>query len=166
MDANDRSLRDLVTMMELQIQGMARFQVTEMDAKEALKTKDWPRLEKALHSLDFQAEGLRCVEERRHDLWTGIQRAVLGREGRFLETIPQLPEEFREPLLRLHRDLKIQAVGLRGLTQGLTTYLQTAGALIQAVVQEIQPALKGRLYSRNGNLRKGDAQPLVLNTHF
>jgi len=165
METIDRPLRDLVTMMELQIQGMATFQKTQLEAKEALKAKDWLGLEKALQSLDFQTEGLRCLEERRHDLWTGVQWRLLGREGRFLETVPLLPQAFRETILTLHRGLKVQALGLKGLTQGLSTYLQTAGALIQAVIQEIQPALKGRLYSRNGFLRKGDAQPLVLNTH-
>jgi len=165
MDTIDRPLRDLVTMMELQIQGMGAFQGTQLQAKEALKAKDWLGLEKALQSLDFQAEGLRCLEERRHDLWTGIQWRILGREGRFHETVPLLPAEFRETVRTLHRELKIQSLGLKGLTEGLATYLQTAGALIQAVIHEIQPALKGRLYSRNGFLRKGDAQPLVLNTH-
>jgi hypothetical protein len=153
-------------MMELQIQGMVEFQTTQLEAKEALKDKDWPRLEKALQHLDFQAEGLSCLEERRNEIWKGLQWRTLGREGRFYETVAQLPAEFKEILTRLHRDLKIQAVGLKGMTQGLATYLQTAGSLIQAVIQEIQPALKGRLYSRSGYLRGGDAQPLVLNTHF
>lgn len=165
MEDIDRPLRDLVTMMELQIQGMAHFQVTQLEAKNALKAKDWPGLEKSLQSLDFQSEGLSCLEERRHELWSGIQWRLMGREGRFYETVPFLPEAFRETVLRLHHELKIQTIGLKGLTQGLSTYLQTAGALIQAVIHEIQPALKGRLYSRNGLVRKGDAQPLVLNTH-
>jgi len=166
MDAINRPLQDLLTMMELQIEGMGRFQLTQLEVRDALKAKDWPTLERALQSLDFHAEGLRCLEERRHELWTDIQLQVLGRQGRFFETAARLPEELREPLLRLHRDLKVQTNGLKGLNQVLTAYLQTAGALIQAVIQELQPALKGRLYSRSGYLRGGDAQPLVLNTHF
>ncbi len=166
MDAIDRPLRDLTTVMELQIEGMKVFQATQLASRDALKAKDWPALEKALHTLDFQAEGLRCLEERRHDLWEAIQLRFLGREGRFYETLPKLPEEFREPLIHLHRELKAQTIRLRGLSQGLAAYVQTAGALIQAVVHELQPALKGRLYSRNGSVRGGDAQPLVLNTHF
>jgi len=166
MDAIDRPLRDLVTVMELQIQGMEGFQATQLVARDALKEKDWPTLERALRSLDFQAEGLRCLEERRHGLWTEIQRATLGREGRFYETLPWIPEEYRETVSRLHRELKTQTLGLRGLSQGLATYVQTAGALVRAVVQELQPELKGRLYSRSGSPRTAQAQPLVLNTHF
>jgi hypothetical protein len=165
MDAIDRPLRDLVTVMELQVQGMDAFQATQVSARDALGAKDWPSLEKALHSLDFQAEGLRCLEERRHFLWGEIQARVLGRTGRVYETLALVPEEFREPLTKLHRELKVRAVNLKGLSQGLAAYVQTAGALIQAVVHELQPALKGRLYSRSGYLRGGDAQPLVLNTH-
>lgn len=166
MDANIRQLRDLQTVMELQVQGMQAFQVTQLAARASLKSKDWPGLEKSLHSLDFQAEGLRCLEERRHYLWSTLQNHYLGREGRFLETVPLFPEEFREPLTRLHRALKVETLGLRSLSQGLAAYVQTAGALIQAVVQELQPATKGRLYSRNGYLKGGATQPLVLNTHF
>jgi hypothetical protein len=166
MDANFRQLRDLQTVMELQVQGMQAFQVTQLAARESLKTKDWPGLEKALRSLDFQAEGLRCLEERRHYLWSTIQNHYLGREGRFFETIPLLPEEFREGLTKLHRSLKVETLGLRSLSEGLAAYVQTAGALIQAVVQELQPTMKGRLYSRSGYLRGGETQPLVLNTHF
>jgi hypothetical protein len=159
-------LRDLQTVMELQVQGMQDFQVTQLAARVALKTKDWLGLEKVLRSLDFQAEGLRCLEERRHFLWSTLQTRYLGREGRFFETVVLFPEEFREPLTALHRSLKIETLGLRSLSQGLAAYVQTAGELIRAVVQELQPNTKGRLYSRNGYLRGGDAQPLVLNTHF
>ncbi len=166
MDELDLPLRDLVTMMELQIQGMAQFQQTQTDVRDALRSRDWLDLERALRSLDFQAEGLRCLEERRDALWRQIQLRVLGREGRFYETVPLLPEAYRDTLTQLHRGLKVQATGLKGVTEGLASYIQTAGALIQAVIHEIQPALKGRLYSRSGYLRGGDAQPLVLNTQF
>jgi hypothetical protein len=172
MDTNDRSLQDtealasLQTVMELQVQGMTAFQATQLAARDALKAKDWSALDRALRSLDFQSEGLRCLEERRHGLWSSIQVRYLGREGRFYETVPRLPEAYREPLTRLHRELKAQTLGLRALSQGLAAYVQTAGALIQAVVQEIQPDLKGRLYSRSGRIRGGEAQPLVLNAHF
>ena len=166
MDKINRPLRDLVTVMELQIQGMEAFQATQLAARDALKVKDWPALERTLHSLDFQAEGLRCLEDRRHGLWTDVQRATLGREGRFYETLPWIPEEYREILGRLHRELKTQTLGLRGLSQGLAAYVQTAGALVRAVVQEIQPGLKDRLYSRSGSPRSAQAQPLVLNTHY
>jgi len=165
MDANIRPLRDLQTVMELQVQGMQAFQVTQLAAREALKTKAWPALEKALRSLDFQAEGLRCLEERRHDLWSTLQKEYLGGGGRFFETVSLFPAEFREPLTVLHRSLKVETLGLRSLSEGLAAYVETAGALIQAVVQELQPAMKGRLYSRSGYLRGGDAQALILNTH-
>ena len=166
MDVGNHSLRDLMTVMELQIEGMKGFQLTQLAARDALKAKDWPSLEKSLHSLDFQAEGLRCLEERRHLLWESLQQQLLGRTGRFYETVAKLPEDRREALSVLHRELKAQTIHLRGLSQGLAAYVQTAGALIQAVVHELQPALKGRLYSRSGSIRGGDAQPLVLNTHF
>lgn len=172
MDANDHSHQDLEplvslrTVMELQVQGMMTFQATQLAARDALKTKDWPGLDRALRSLDFQAEGLRCLEDRRHGLWASVQTQFLGREGRFYETVPHLPEEYREPLTKLHRDLKAQTLSLRALSQGLAAYVQTAGALIQAVVQELQPGLKGKLYSRSGRVCVAEAQPLVLNGHF
>lgn len=166
METNDRMLRDLVTVMELQVQGMQTFQATQLGARDALKSKDWPALERALHSLDFQAEGLRCLEERRHDLWITLQNHFLGREGRFFETLQALPAEHQDDVARLHRELKLQSLGLRGLSQGLAAYVQTAGAVVRAVVQELQPQLKGRLYSRSGSPRTAQAQPLVLNTHF
>jgi hypothetical protein len=166
MDKLDLPLRDLVTMMELQIQGMAHFQQTQTDVRDALKARDWLALEKGLRSLDFQAEGLRCLEERRDSLWHQIQQRVLGRKGRFYETVPLLPEAYRDVVSRLHRSLKVQVTGLKGVTEGLASYIQTAGSLIQAVIHEIQPALKGRLYSRSGYLKGGDAQHLVLNTQF
>jgi len=166
MDAIDRLLRDLVTVMELQVQGMETFQNTQVAARDALGAKDWTSLDRALRSLDFQSEGLRCLEERRHALWSDVQGQLLGHPGRFYETVPLVPEAYRETLTRLHRELKVRATALRGLSQALATYVQTAGALIQAVVQELQPNLKGRLYSRSGFLRGGQAQPLVLNAHL
>ena len=166
MDANNRPLRDLQTVMELQIQGMEAFQVTQLAARDALKDKDWPTLDHVLQSLDFQSEGFRCLEDRRHELWAGIQGEYLGREGRFYETVLALPEEYRETYTRLHRELKKQTLAVKSLSQGLAVYVETAGALIKAVVHELQPTLKGRLYSRNGSLKGGEPSPLVLNAHF
>jgi hypothetical protein len=166
MDAVNSSLKDLITAMELQVQGLEMFQNSQLEARDALKAKDWPVLERVLRALDFQAEGLRYLEERRAGLWKGIQLRVLGREGRFYETVPHLPSEFREPLTKLHQQLKLGAASLHGLSQAIAAYVQTASALIQAVVHEIQPALKGRLYSRTGSLKTTSGNPLVLNTHF
>jgi hypothetical protein len=166
MDAVNGSLRDLITAMELQVQGLEMFQNSQLEARDALKAKDWPVLERVLRALDFQAEGLRYLEERRAGLWKTIQLRVLGHEGRFYETVPHLPQEFREPLTRLHQQLKLSAASLHGLSQAIAAYVQTAGALIQAVVHEIQPALKGRMYSRNGSIKNAGANPLVLNTQF
>lgn len=166
MDTIHGILGDLISAMELQARGLEIFQGTQLETHDALKTKDWPALERALKALDAQAEGLRYLEERRAALWADVQKRTLGREGRFYETVPLLPQEFREPLTRLHQKIKLGAAGLRGLNQAIASYVRTAGALIQAVIHEIQPALKGRLYSRSGSLRGASGHPLVLNTHF
>ncbi|MEI8093046.1 MAG: hypothetical protein WCG80_02440 [Spirochaetales bacterium] len=166
MDTLERNLLDLKTLMEMQIQGMDHFQDTQLAAKAALQTKTWPALEKALQSLDFQSEGLRCLEERRDALWRGIQLRVLGREGKFYEVLPRLPEDQRELLAELFRELKLRSLRLKGLNLGIATYVQTASALVKAVVHELNPTLRGRMYSRSGFIRGGEARPLVLNTHF
>jgi|GEM_PF-1830666 len=166
MDENIRQLRDLQTVMELQVQGMQEFQGTQLAARDSLRAKDWVSLEKSLRTLDFQAEGLRCLEERRHHLWSALQLRYLGRSGRFLETCRLFPEEFRDSFTQLHRSLKVETLAVRSLGQGLAAYVETAGALIQAVIQDLNPASKGRIYSRNGYLRGGETQPLVLNAHY
>ena len=166
MEKLDRNLLDLKSLMELQIQGMDQFQDTQLAAKAALETKSWPALERSLLSLDFQSEGLRCLEERRHELWTRIQQQVLGREAKFYETLPRLPEPWRDPMAALFRDLKLRSLRLKGLGLGIATYVQTAGALVKAVIHEMNPTLKGRMYSRSGFIRGGEAQPLVLNAHY
>lgn len=166
MEANDRLVADLATVMEQQVSGMEAFEATHLGARQALGAKDWPSLDRALKALDAQAEGLKLLEDRRHALWSRLQNQLLGRSGRVYETLALVPPEPRQRLTELHRALKVRAVAVRGLTQGLAAFVQTAGALIQAVVQELQPTLKGRLYSRSGYIRGGEAQPLVLNTHF
>ncbi len=166
MDTLDRQLADLTTLMEMQVLGLDQFQDTQLAAKAALESKSWPALEKALQSLDFQSEGLRCLEERRNALWLGIQQRVLGHEAKFYETLHRLPEAHREPVAALFRELKLRSLRVKGLSLGISTYVQTAGALVKAVLHEINPSLRGRMYARNGILRGGEARPLVLNTHF
>jgi hypothetical protein len=165
METLERSLADLKSLMELQIQGMDQFQDTQLAAKAALETKSWPLLERALQSLDFQSEGLKCLEERRNALWLRIQLQVLGHEAKFYETLPRLPEPWRDPMATLFRDLKLRSLRLKGLGLGIATYVQTASALVKAVVHEMNPALRDRVYARNGILRGRNAHPLVLNTH-
>lgn len=166
MDELNRLLKDVETLMEMQIQGMADFEETQVRAKKALEEKNWLKLEQALASLEFKTEGLHCLEERRCEAWKKIQRSVADEEASFYVVLPRLPAEWREKISSLHRDLKIQTLRLKGLTMGISAYVQTAGTLIRGVIQEINPAFRGRLYSKNGFLKASEAQSLVLNAHM
>jgi len=166
METVERVIHDLMTVMELQIQGMAAFQDQQLLAHDALTEKSWPLLEKSLRTLDFQAEGLRCLEERRHALWTELQMRLVGRDASFAQMVPSLPQEHVPRLTQLRQKLQLQVLSLRGLSEGLASYVNTASSFLRAVVQEIQPHLKGRIYGRTGTATTGASQPLVLNTRL
>lgn len=166
MDELNRLLKDVETLMELQIQGLADFEETQMRAKKALEEKSWLKLEQSLASLEFKTEGLHCLEERRFEAWKKVQLAVADESSSFYQVLPRLPAEWREKISFLHRELKIHSLRLKGLTLGISAYVQTAGNLIRGVIQEINPAFRGRLYSKNGFLKASEAQSLVLNAHM
>lgn len=166
MDDLESLLKDVETLMEMQIQGMADFEETQMRAKKALEEKSWVRLEQALASLEFKTEGLNCLEERRHQAWERVRQGLNLPEASFYQVLPRLPSEKRDKIAGLHRDLKLQSLRLKGLTQGIAAYVQTASTLVSKVMQEVNPSFRGRIYSRSGVLKSSQAQSLVLNAHM
>ena len=166
MEDEIRRLNDLKTLMELQAEGMDDFQETQTRVRQALTDRSWNDLEKALRALEFKAEGLRCLEERRDAAWQRLCINLSVDPLPAYRVFPHLSSPWRETISGLHRTLKVKALQLKGFTQGLNAYLQTASGMIRAVVDHADPGQKGRLYSKNGSLKTSGVRALVLDRHL
>lgn len=160
-------LDELESLMELQVQGIEDFQTTQIRVKQHLVEKDWPALERGLHDMEFKTQGLHHVESRRHDVWQKIRHLTFPeRHADFYQVLTRLDPPRREKLGTLHKQIKLSTLKLKGVTMGIDSYIQATSAVVRAVISEIKPVLKGRLYSRHGQVRTAEAGPMVLNQSF
>ncbi len=162
MDTRFQRLNDLKTLMELQRDGMQDFQETQLRVRQALLDRSWPDLDKALHSLEFKAEGLKCLEERRNSAWLALGECLGLEHPSFYRVLADLEQPWKEELAELHRALKLKALEMKGLSEGLNSYVQTAQSLIKAVVRQADPAQRGPIYAKNGSIKHSRPRPMVL----
>lgn len=165
MESYPPAAADLEEALERQLTLMQEFETEEQTLRDHLEARDWPALEGRLRRLNELSEALGAADTVRHGSWERLQQA-LGHRGDFHRVVSHLPPEPRHRLLALRCHLKLRAVGLKGLTQGLDTYVQTTQSLVKSALAADRPSLKGTLYGPAGKARPLASSPLVLNRHF
>lgn len=167
MSTLETLLDELESLMTLQLQGIEDFQETQNRVRDCLLEKNWPDLERGLHNLEFKTNGLDHVEVQRHNLWQKIRHMVYPEQhADFHQVAARLPAERRERLGDLHRRIKVAALRLKGTTAGIDSFVQATSAVLRAVITDLTPNLRGRIYGRQGQPLTGEPVSLVLNQSF
>lgn len=164
----DLAAQDLEICLKGELEAVLRFQAAEQEVKSALSKRDWILLEASIAQVQNLAEELEAWDQRRETCWKGLKNSLSDQDlpTDFYSLVARLPQEHRQKLTELRRQLKVAVVGAKGLTSGLEDYVNITGKLIQGVLQEARPSLKGRLYSPRGEIRPSGAASLVLDRQF
>lgn len=154
-------------LMNQEIDGIDGFLANQSEFKRSLVERDWSSLENELRLLEDRSEAMRELDGRRHQAWETLKFMLrpLERED-FIHVVNRLPLECRERIIKKHNELKVQVLRLQGVMKGLDAYLQTTTAVIRAALVEVQPGLKGKIYSKLGQVRAGESVSLFLNQQY
>jgi hypothetical protein len=138
----------------------------EQEVKSAMMERDWPKLERALGDLETQSGFLSVLEEKRQDLWKEIMDEGKWEQNQsFHEIMAHFPKEWRENLGSLYRQVRMNTLRLKGMTEGIDAYVRATTAVIKEAIGP-EAGGKGATYNQKGSLNTAPQRPLILDQSY
>ncbi len=162
--ANKAPNARLHTYMVSELKLLEAFREAELDLKNRINNKDWDGLERCILKMKSLSDDLIVVEENRSKAFSDLQDLVGEKEeAGFYQVIVHLPSEEREPLAELYRAMRFAAVGIRSVTYCIDEHLKAINGTLQQILDELFPYRKGNLYSKHGERREAEGNPMIVN---
>ena len=150
--------------MSGELELLVAFREAELALKDGISRKDWDGLERCIHQMKTLSTDLVEVEARRNGAFRDLQDLVGEKEeAGFYQVIVHLPPDERETLAELYRAMRFAAVGIRSVTYCIDEHLKTINGTLQQILNELFPHRKGNLYSKQGERREAQGNPMVVN---
>lgn len=168
MSANcEAKASELIRIMNQEISLLEDFRAREEELKKLIRESDWENLEELMEGLERIAGWIEVSETKRRRAYAELC-AASGAEDTipFYQAIVGLPDETRTECAELYRSLKFTIVKIQGITWSLDSQIRSVSDTMQAVLNELFPYRKGKLYSRRGTAKTADTEPLVVNHHL
>ncbi|GAB4367514.1 MAG: hypothetical protein Kow009_04430 [Spirochaetales bacterium] len=154
------TLREL---LQKEVDMFHRYIDLERELQERILSRKWKDLTAVLKSLKQVAQNLTSIEEDRDTVYRELRNFLQVGEGEsFYDFCFRFPEEIREELVRLHRELKHAVVVVEGITSGIDVYCATTASTLGSVMDTLVPGWKHRVYSQKGTPMTS-SQPLLVN---
>jgi hypothetical protein len=156
----------LAAAMRAEIACFEAFIAAERSFAGALRDRDWIALQTAMELID---EIMRAVADRERIRAESFEelRSRLGCEEESLYRVAlRVPEPERSELTDLYRRLKLTAMRARFETAATSDYATSNRELLRAVLEELFPEKRGRIYGRTGQAVQPGLDALLLNAAF
>jgi ribosomal protein L16 Arg81 hydroxylase len=154
----------LAAAMRAEIACFEAFIAAERSFASAIRERDWVSLQTAMDLMD---EITRAVADREGVRAQAFEllRSELGCEEESLYRVAlRVQEPERSELTDLYRRLKLAAMRARFETAATNDYATSNRELLRAVLEELFPEKRGRIYGRTGQTVQPGLDALVLNT--
>jgi hypothetical protein len=130
----------------------------------AVKARDWPALQTAIGIEDELVRAIAEQESSRAEAFERL-RAETGCEvGGLYRVVLFLPEPERTELTDLYRRLKLAAMRAKFENASAGDYAASNRDLLRAVLEELFPEKKHRVYGKSGRTVQPELDALLLNT--
>ena len=130
----------------------------------AMEARDWTSLQMAIGIQDELARAIAAKESERAETFE-LLRAQTGCEAGGIYRVALLvPEPERSELTDLYRRLKLAAMRAKFENASAGDYAAGNRELLRAVLEELFPEKKHRMYGKSGQAVQPDLDALLLNT--
>ena len=130
----------------------------------AVKERDWTSLQTAIGIQDELAAAIADQESKRAEAFERL-RSETGCEGGGLYRVALLvPEPERTELTDLFRRLKLSAMRAKFVNAATGDYAASNRDLLRAVMEELFPEKKHRIYGKSGRTVQPELDAVLLNT--
>ena len=129
--------------------------------------RDWEAVERDIAALRNLTVEIESAEATRLEAYHLLKAALsVGGGETFDQVASRLPSPAREQLGAQHRGLKIAIIRVKGAAGLLGYYVRTMADTHRAVLEELLPHRKGRMYSRSGRARATAEESLMLDGKY
>jgi hypothetical protein len=130
----------------------------------AMRARDWTALQLAIGIQDDLTRAIAAKESERAEAYERL-RAQMGCEaGGIYRLALLIPEPERSELTDLYRRLKLAAMRAKFENASAGDYATGNRELLRAVLEELFPEKKHRMYGKSGKAVQPDLDALLLNT--
>ena len=157
----------LTDLMNRETELLNEISAEEEKLQKVLRENNWEKMERIIALLNPLSIKMESVEEERNKIYLKL-KAKLGKseDDGFYSVAIHMKEHTREECLGAYRRMKIALLRMQGITAGIDQYVTTVGDTSRAVLEEVFPYRKGRIYSNRGCEKPVQADPMILNRHL
>lgn len=157
------SAQQLCELLIRQSDGIEAFGALEQRMQQAVLDQRWEELDRVIPASEALARELETLDAARHEAVLELKRACgVAEHAPFGELLARLPEDNRRPLAAAFRSLQVSVLKVKGLTNGLDSYVRGAVKATNRLMHEVFPDHRGTLYSRRGQRAPADGRAMVI----
>jgi hypothetical protein len=130
----------------------------------AVRARDWTALQTAIGILDELARAIAHKEGERAEAFELLRSQTACDAGGMYRVALLVPEPERSELTDLYRRLKLAAMRAKFENASAGDYAAGNRDLLRAVLEELFPEKKHRMYGKSGKAVQPDLDALLLNT--
>lgn len=163
--SHSREASELSAALEREVELLDTFVTRERELRRLVMDRNWPELEGVIETLNEAAGAVAEAEERRNAAFNALAAAA-GLEGNvsFYDVVTHIPQDRREDLVRLFRDLKVAVMRVQGLNSGIESFVQARSRSLTDVLEAFGPRHRGKVYGRDGAQTRSGREALVVDT--
>jgi hypothetical protein len=130
----------------------------------AVKARNWTALQAAIGIQDELARAIADKESARAEVFERLRAQTGCDAGGIYRVALLVPEPERTELTDLYRRLKLAAMRAKFENASISDYAAGNRDLLRAVLEELFPEKKHRMYGKSGRTVQPDLDALLLNT--
>ncbi|MDR0722264.1 MAG: flagellar export chaperone FlgN [Treponema sp.] len=164
---DDRNVR----ILHLQNQVLEKIAAIQESVRNAVINREWTDFESLLKTMNQYGDQFQILEAERAALVSRFlegsgspsPKAHHDTKSNFYSVVSRLPEQDRNSLTEMYRNLKLRVLKIRMANESLVAYLDEAKTMVNSFLEAAYPERKTRFYSRWGTKVAMDARSMMVN---
>lgn len=162
---NIDTLMTFIALSGDQAAALDAFVLVQRTIVQAVRSRDWPALEKSLERAAGAAEAVSAAEALRSDAWHRfLDDMRLPVDSTVFRASLSLPLEYRTALNDAYRGLRLSAMRARIENEALSGFVGNAASTLRLAMEAIFPERKGRIYGKTGRPHHATSGAMILDT--
>jgi hypothetical protein len=158
-------------ILQLQTEIMEKIAAIQESVRNAVINRQWTDFESLLSTMNRYGDQFQVLEAERAALFAGFLEPDKLPETKqdkeyqvdFYKAVSRLPEDQRQELTEMYRNLKLRTLKVRMANDSLVSYLSEAKTTVDSFLDAACPDRKTRFYSRWGAKVSTDMRSIVVN---
>ena len=154
-----------VSVLTGEIELLKKIFAAQEKVRLAVMSREWADFDEKTAEVNRLGEEFSILEEERVRLFSALGCDEAEKKPIYAQ-LSGLPMEESRELARLYREIKMETLRIRSMSETMMAYLNEAKTLASAYLEAVCPARGGKLYGRKGRKISQDLRSIVINNRF